>query len=113
MMVVRRRKSIQAPKDRGDGPDENSVSDEGGSSDQGSPEVDATEREANLDGKRRKRKSESEVLSVRSSAKTKDGLPSWMAKGTAFNTHDIMFSPTEKSLKILDKILRGEGLFTM
>jgi hypothetical protein len=33
-------------------------------------------------------------------------------KGT-YNTHDIMHSPVEKTLKILEKIIEGERLFTM
>jgi hypothetical protein len=32
---------------------------------------------------------------------------------STFNTHDIMHSPVEKTLKMLDKILAGERLFTM
>lgn len=30
-----------------------------------------------------------------------------------FNTHDIMHSPTEKSVRMLEKIIRGERLLTM
>ena len=33
-------------------------------------------------------------------------------KGT-YNTHDIMHSPVEKTLRILEKIIDGERLFTM
>ena len=33
-------------------------------------------------------------------------------KGT-YNTHDIMHSPVEKTLKILEKIINGDRLFTM
>jgi len=32
---------------------------------------------------------------------------------STFNTADIMHSPVEKTLKILEKIIRGERLFTM
>ena len=32
---------------------------------------------------------------------------------TTFNTADIMHSPVEKTLKMLEKIIRGERLFTM
>jgi hypothetical protein len=32
---------------------------------------------------------------------------------TTFNTSDIMHSPVEKTLKILEKIISGERLFTM
>jgi len=32
---------------------------------------------------------------------------------TTFNTGDIMHSPVEKTLKILEKIIRGERMFTM
>ena len=32
---------------------------------------------------------------------------------TTFNTTDIMHSPVEKTLKILEKIIKGERLFTM
>jgi hypothetical protein len=33
-------------------------------------------------------------------------------KGT-FNTHDIMHSPVEKTIRMLEKIISGERLFTM
>jgi hypothetical protein len=33
-------------------------------------------------------------------------------KGT-FNTHDIMHSPVEKTIRMLEKIIAGERLFTM
>jgi len=33
-------------------------------------------------------------------------------KGT-YNTHDIMHSPVEKTLRILQKIIDGDRLFTM
>ena len=33
-------------------------------------------------------------------------------KGT-FNTHDIMHAPVEKTVKMLEKIISGERLFTM
>jgi hypothetical protein len=32
---------------------------------------------------------------------------------STFNTADIMHSPVEKTLKILEKIIKGERLFTM
>lgn len=32
---------------------------------------------------------------------------------TTFNTSDLMHAPVEKSLKMLEKILRGERMFTM
>lgn len=32
---------------------------------------------------------------------------------STFNTGDIMHSPVEKTLKILEKIIKGERLFTM
>ena len=32
---------------------------------------------------------------------------------TTFNTTDIMHSPVEKTVKILEKIIKGERLFTM
>ncbi len=32
---------------------------------------------------------------------------------STFNTGDIMHSPVEKTLKMLEKIIRGERLFTM
>ena len=32
---------------------------------------------------------------------------------TTFNTSDIMHAPVEKTLKMLEKIIRGERLFTM
>lgn len=33
-------------------------------------------------------------------------------KGT-FNTHDIMHAPVEKTIRMLEKIISGERLFTM
>lgn len=42
-----------------------------------------------------------------------DGLPSKYWIKSTFNTHDIMHSPVEKTLRMLDKILSGERLFTM
>jgi len=33
-------------------------------------------------------------------------------KGT-FNTHDLMHSPVEKTIRMLEKIISGERLFTM
>jgi len=33
-------------------------------------------------------------------------------KGT-FNTHDLMHAPVEKTIKMLEKIIAGERLFTM
>ena len=42
-----------------------------------------------------------------------EGLPKKYSIKSTFNTHDIMHSPVEKTLKILDKILTGERLFTM
>jgi hypothetical protein len=32
---------------------------------------------------------------------------------STFNTADIMHAPVEKTLKMLEKIIRGERLFTM
>lgn len=32
---------------------------------------------------------------------------------TTYNTHDIMHAPAEKTLKILQKIISGEKMFTM
>ena len=32
---------------------------------------------------------------------------------TTFNTNDIMHSPVEKTVRILEKIIKGERLFTM
>ncbi len=31
----------------------------------------------------------------------------------SYNTHDLMHSPTEKTLKMLQKIIAGEKMFTM
>ncbi|MEW5702268.1 MAG: hypothetical protein AB1792_08575 [Candidatus Zixiibacteriota bacterium] len=42
-----------------------------------------------------------------------EGLPKKYSIKSTFNTHDIMHSPVEKTLKMLDKILSGERLFTM
>lgn len=42
-----------------------------------------------------------------------DGLPKKYFIKSTFNTHDIMHSPVEKTINMLDKILSGERLFTM
>ena len=42
-----------------------------------------------------------------------EGLPRKYLLKSTFNTHDIMHSPVEKTLKMIDKILSGERLFTM
>jgi hypothetical protein len=42
-----------------------------------------------------------------------EGLPRKYLLKSTFNTHDIMHSPVEKTLKMIDKILTGERLFTM
>ncbi len=39
-------------------------------------------------------------------------IPKLAYKGT-FNTHDIMHAPVEKTIKMLEKIIAGERLFTM
>ena len=39
-------------------------------------------------------------------------IPKLDYKGT-FNTHDIMHAPVEKTIKMLEKIIAGERLFTM
>jgi len=39
-------------------------------------------------------------------------IPKLSYKGT-FNTHDIMHAPVEKTIKMLEKIISGERLFTM
>jgi hypothetical protein len=42
-----------------------------------------------------------------------DGLPKKYFTKSTFNTHDIMHSPVEKTIRMIDKILSGERLFTM
>ncbi len=42
-----------------------------------------------------------------------DGLPKKYFLKSTFNTHDIMHSPVEKTINMIDKILSGERLFTM
>ncbi len=42
-----------------------------------------------------------------------DGLPKKYFFKSTFNTHDIMHSPVEKTIHMIDKILSGERLFTM
>lgn len=42
-----------------------------------------------------------------------DGLPQKYFGKSTFNTHDIMHSPVEKTINMIDKILSGERLFTM
>ncbi len=44
--------------------------------------------------------------------KTPVVIPKLSYKGT-FNTHDIMHAPAEKTIKMLEKIISGERLFTM
>ena len=39
-------------------------------------------------------------------------IPRLSYKGT-FNTHDIMHAPVEKTIKMLQKIIAGERIFTM
>ena len=46
-------------------------------------------------------------------AEIPDGLPKKFVTKSTFNTHDIMHSPVEKTLKMIDEILAGERLFTM
>jgi hypothetical protein len=47
------------------------------------------------------------------STEVPEGLPKKFLSKSTFNTHDIMHSPAEKTLKMIDKILSGERLFTM
>ena len=42
-----------------------------------------------------------------------EGLPKKYFIKSTFNTHDIMHSPVEKTINMIDKILSGERLFTM
>jgi hypothetical protein len=42
-----------------------------------------------------------------------DGLAKKYFLKSTFNTSDIMHSPVEKTIQMLDKILSGERLFTM
>lgn len=42
-----------------------------------------------------------------------EGLPEKFVKKSTFNTYDIMHSPVEKTLAMIDKILSGERFFTM
>jgi hypothetical protein len=42
-----------------------------------------------------------------------EGLPKKYFLKSTFNTQDIMHAPVEKTIKMLDKILAGERLFTM
>ncbi len=50
---------------------------------------------------------------IREAKEPPEGLPKKYYLKSTFNTHDIMHSPVEKTLKMLDKILQGERLFTM
>ncbi|GAB4326893.1 MAG: hypothetical protein Kow0074_21850 [Candidatus Zixiibacteriota bacterium] len=50
---------------------------------------------------------------IRETKEPPEGLPKKYFLKSTFNTHDIMHSPVEKTLKMLDKILQGERLFTM
>jgi hypothetical protein len=50
---------------------------------------------------------------VKHSIVVPEGLPKKYFLKSTFNTHDIMHAPVEKTLKMLDKILAGERLFTM
>ena len=47
------------------------------------------------------------------STEVPEGLPKKFLSKSTFNTHDIMHSPAEKTLKMIDKILSGERLITM
>ena len=42
-----------------------------------------------------------------------EGLPVKFLSKSTFNTYDIMHSPVEKTLAMIDKILSGERFFTM
>lgn len=42
-----------------------------------------------------------------------EGLPAKFLSKSTFNTYDIMHSPVEKTLAMIDKILSGERFFTM
>ena len=42
-----------------------------------------------------------------------DGLPARYFVKSVLNTHDIMNSPVEKTIQMIDGILHGEKLFTM
>lgn len=42
-----------------------------------------------------------------------EGLPVKYLSKSTFNTYDIMHSPVEKTLAMIDKILSGERFFTM
>jgi hypothetical protein len=50
---------------------------------------------------------------VRQDQEVPEGLPRKYFLKSTFNTHDIMHAPVEKTVKMLDKILAGERLFTM
>ncbi|MBI3589305.1 MAG: hypothetical protein HY093_02730 [Candidatus Liptonbacteria bacterium] len=41
------------------------------------------------------------------------GLQKRFLSKSTFNTHDIMHSPVEKTLRMISEILSGERLFTM
>jgi hypothetical protein len=56
---------------------------------------------------------ELEPIVVRHQQEVPEGLPRKYFLKSTFNTHDIMHAPVEKTLKMLDKILAGERLFTM
>jgi hypothetical protein len=57
--------------------------------------------------------SDDQSIGVRRGQEVPEGLPRKYFLKSTFNTHDIMHAPVEKTLKMLDKILAGERLFTM
>jgi hypothetical protein len=53
------------------------------------------------------------AVPIKAPREVPEGLSKKYFLKSTFNTHDIMHSPVEKTLKMLDKILAGERLFTM
>ena len=84
-----------------------------------SPAVPAAKVDAapSADGKKDKKSIIKVKLALGVKPKGKAPVPDGLAKKyyikSTFNTSDIMHSPVEKTIRMLDKILAGEKLFTM
>jgi len=75
--------------------------------------AEGTRKRKKDDRKKDASKSASQVVIRHTEPEIPEGLPKKFLTKSTFNTQDIMHSPVEKTLKMIDKILAGERLFTM
>ncbi len=71
----------------------------------------AGERKSNKGG--RPKGNASHLNSTLKPGEVPDGLPTKYFIKSTFNTRDIMSSPVEKTISMINEILSGERLFTM